>query len=109
MYVWVPLLAPSAMFSWHARRSSGHIVEQAVGIPELQVHLRLQWLRNVERGQTMHMDISLEGLGLSVVGYVPFVPSCHVILTTPLKKQVQCVKWYAEHAFGQLLSLELHA
>jgi hypothetical protein len=68
MYVWLPLSAPSATFPWHGRRHSGHVVEQSHGVPELQVHLRLQWLRNVERGQTMHLDLSLEGMGLSVVG-----------------------------------------
>lgn len=33
-----------------------------------QVHLRLQWVRHVERGRIMHLDVNLEGLGFSVVG-----------------------------------------
>jgi hypothetical protein len=68
MYVWLPLLPPSPTFSWHARHSSNHVVEHAVGVPELQVQLRLQWVRNVDRGRTVHLDLSLEGLGFSVVG-----------------------------------------
>ena len=33
-----------------------------------QVLLRLQWERQVVRGQSMHMDASLDGLGVSVMG-----------------------------------------
>ena len=34
----------------------------------LQVLVRLQWERQVVRGQSMHMDVGLDGLGVSVMG-----------------------------------------
>ena len=34
----------------------------------VQVLLRLQWERQVVRGQSMHMDASLDGVGVSVMG-----------------------------------------
>ena len=34
----------------------------------MQVLVRLQWERQVVRGQSMHMDVSLDGLGVSVMG-----------------------------------------
>ena len=33
-----------------------------------QVHLRLQWVRQVVRGQYMNAEVSLSGLGLIVMG-----------------------------------------
>lgn len=35
---------------------------------DVQVHLRFQWVKQVTRGQTLHMDLQLKGLGISVMG-----------------------------------------
>lgn len=71
MYIWLPLAAPAGMLPWHPRRATGQFMEAGTGVPELQVHMRLQWVRQVERGQIVHLDVSLEGLGFSVVGCGP--------------------------------------
>ncbi len=34
----------------------------------MQVHLRFQWVKQVQRGQSLHMDVNLKGIGLSVMG-----------------------------------------
>ena len=34
----------------------------------MQVLLRLQWERQLVRGRSMHIDASLDGLGISVMG-----------------------------------------
>ncbi|BDA48868.1 probable vacuolar protein sorting-associated protein 13A at C-terminar half [Coccomyxa sp. Obi] len=68
MYVWLPLTAAKTSLPWHSRHSGVHFIESVAGVPELQVHLRLQWVRQVERGRIMHLDLNMEGLGFSVVG-----------------------------------------
>jgi hypothetical protein len=68
MYVWVPLAAPAGTLPWSHRRAGAQFMEEDSGVPELQVHARLQWVRSVERGQVAHLDVGLAGLGFSVVG-----------------------------------------
>ena len=68
MYVWVPLAAPAGIMPWAQRRAGAQFMEEDTGVPELQVHCRLQWVRAVERGQVAHLDVALAGLGFSVVG-----------------------------------------
>lgn len=68
LYVWMPLTAAKTSLPWHSRHSGAHFIESVAGVPELQVHLRLQWVRQVERGRIMHLDLNMEGLGFSVVG-----------------------------------------
>ena len=70
VYVWLPLPAPPSTGPRLTKSHPGRLPEQATAsvVPELQLHLRLQWVRQVERGQIMHLDFSLEGCGISVVG-----------------------------------------
>ena len=60
-YIWVPAYPIS-------KKMSGM---QAIGehnVPELQVFLRLQWQRQVERGSMTRLNIDLNGAGVMVVG-----------------------------------------
>lgn len=43
-----------------------HSVHEEAG--RLQVFMRLQWERQVVRGQSMRLEVKLEGLGVSVMG-----------------------------------------
>ena len=76
MYVWLPLPAPPSTGPRLTKSHPGRLPEQATAsvVPELQLHLRLQWVRQVERGQIMHLDFSLEGCGISVVGCASSAP-----------------------------------
>ncbi len=77
VYVWLPLPAPPPTGPRLATKTRpGRLPEQATAspVPELQLHLRLQWVRQVERGQIMHLDFSLEGCGISVVGCASSAP-----------------------------------
>ncbi len=69
-YVWLPLPAPPPTGPRLAKGPRERLPESAASslLPELQLHLRLQWVRPVERGQIVHLDCSLEGCGISVVG-----------------------------------------
>ena len=69
VYVWLPLAAPPSV-GQRLTKHPGRLPEEASAsaVPELQLHLRLQWVRQVDRGQIMHLDFSLEGCGISVVG-----------------------------------------
>ena len=73
MYVWVPLAAPAGTLPWSHRRAGAQFMEEDSGVPELQAHVRLQWVRSVERGQIAHLNVGLAGLGFSVVGCVVVV------------------------------------
>ena len=63
----------------------------------MQVHLRFQWVQQVMRGQSLHLDLQLKGLGISVMGglqdelfnltvervKVDFGLSCQVLVVSP--------------------------
>jgi hypothetical protein len=71
VYVWLPLPPPAPTGPRLTKGPHPGRLPESAGrgtIPELQLHLRLQWVRQVERGQIMHLDFSLEGCGISVVG-----------------------------------------
>ncbi len=70
VYVWLPLPAPPSIGPRLTKGPKERLPERASTslFPELQLHMRLQWVRQVERGQIMHLDFSLEGCGISVVG-----------------------------------------
>ena len=61
MYVWLPLAAPAGSCPGATRRAARAVHGGGHGVPELQVHMRLQWVRQVERGQIVHLDVGLEG------------------------------------------------
>lgn len=86
MYVWLPLPAPPPTGPRLTAKKGppARLPESASagGTPELQLHLRLQWVRQVERGQIMHLDFSLEGCGISVVGWADCLSLSSVLLHT---------------------------
>ena len=106
VYVWLPLPAPPPTGPRLTTKTHpGRLPEQTTAspVPELQLHLRLQWVRQVERGQIMHLDFSLEGCGISVVGYASPAPltSCDLCRLEPVTQEPcqirrsRDTKWYA--------------
>ncbi|KAK9867091.1 hypothetical protein WJX84_006946 [Apatococcus fuscideae] len=66
VYVWLPILPPVHR-NYIPLKKPKTPGKPAVA-PSLQVHLRFQWVKQVTRGQTLHMDLHLKGLGISVMG-----------------------------------------
>ncbi|KAL0018632.1 hypothetical protein WJX77_009530 [Trebouxia sp. C0004] len=64
LYVWLPMHQPSTR---HRRRKAGFLPPPG-HVPDLQVLVRFQWVMEVMRGQSTHMEVSLEGLATSVMG-----------------------------------------
>ncbi|KAL3135445.1 hypothetical protein ABBQ32_007626 [Trebouxia sp. C0010 RCD-2024] len=63
LYVWLPMRQPRKRH----RNEMGQL-PPSDHIPDLQVLLRFQWVMEVMRGQSTHMELSLEGLATSVMG-----------------------------------------
>jgi hypothetical protein len=57
VYVWLPLTAP---------KPKGPMSVE--GVAELQVCLRMQWQREIVRGKSVKVELSLAGAGLLVMG-----------------------------------------
>ncbi|KAK9800258.1 hypothetical protein WJX73_008605 [Symbiochloris irregularis] len=70
VYVWLPLQPRpltriSRLVNSDARR---YAVGASHGGGPMQVFMRLQWERQVVRGQSMRVEVALEGIGVSVMG-----------------------------------------
>lgn len=62
-YIWVPALAVRKK-----KKRSGTAGIDEHTIPDLQVFLRLQWQRKVDRGSSTKLEMDLAGAGMMVVG-----------------------------------------
>jgi len=61
-YVWVPLYAASK------RQQKVEAMRAESAVPDLQVFLRLQWLKREDRGSKTKVELDLAGAGMMVVG-----------------------------------------
>ena len=62
-YIWVPAFAVTKK-----KKLAGTAALDEHTIPDLQVFLRLQWQRKVERGSSTKLEMDLAGVGVMVVG-----------------------------------------
>lgn len=62
-YIWVPAFAVSKK-----KKRSGTAGIDDHTMPELQVFLRLQWQRKIDRGSSTKLEMDLAGAGMMVVG-----------------------------------------